>query len=502
MKRKSLVLVLLSLLVFTLVGSGSITSATNTTSNHSSLILPQSFGKAVDEWIASPASLSHDALSDALYNSYGWTTSSTNQLAEIDERYAGSVNLTATTAEATPEATAVTPDQLENVYNQVWERINQTYYDADRLALVNFSEWKDKFVGKLTTIEELENALQQMVASIGDHWTQYIPYAELVNNHDQYVSGLLDLGMSLQLSNGVWKVWYVFYGGPAYYADIRRGDTITSIGGTALAGLNQEQVDALLLQQRGNKVPVVARHAGITESITLTVAEAAPDAVTSRLYPGNVAYIRFPNFDDADIYREFRYQLAALYQTSGPSHFRALLLDLRGNPGGQVQEAISFVALFLKNGVVMNETTRSGRLINSTALSVIEPQWGNATGTEFYKFLETVPMYVLVDETSASAAELTTGALKDNHRAVILGQTTWGKGVGYEVFNQQSGDHQILPTGGILQITTLGYTTPNGHVVQGDGVHPNVVIVQPRGHTTDVQLERSLRFIAGILASQ
>lgn len=470
----------------------------------------------IDSWI-SGSRMSYDSLLSVLHSGSLWSPvgdaapdASTQRLTSNGQATAASTP--EATPEATPESTAQptasatttaptqpTPEQLEAVYNAVWQRIDQTYYDP--APLKDFQQWKDRYVGKLTTISELEDALAAMVGSLHDHWTKYTPRPELIKEYNDYQSGVVDLGMALQKSGRAYKVWYVFYGGPAWAADIRRGDTILSIAGTEISSLSQDQVDALLLQQKGTTVDVIDLHAGLAETISLTVTEPAPDAVVSQVYPNGTAYIRFPNFSDSQIYSDFRQQLAEMYLAS-PTHFRALLLDLRGNPGGEVQEAIGFVSIFLKTGVVMNETTRSGRFMTSSRLQVNAPLLDGLENAEFYRFLENVPMYVLVDENSASASELTTGALKDNQRAVILGQTTWGKGVGYEVWDQQSGSHQILPTGGILQITTLEYTTPNGSTVQGVGVHPNVLIAQPRGHKTDVQLQRTLRFIAGVLASQ
>ncbi len=525
------VFAVLTLIVFSLsvVGVGGRTPAvaTNLSSNQLDRVVTQS---TIDTWIANPESMSVDALSRIITYGVRWSNFSADQSDFSAVQLAASGQATPAptveaTAEPTAEATAQptteptveataepsqsatttapaqpTPAQLEAVYNAVWQRINDTYYDA--APLEKFQEWKDKYAGKLNTIPELEDALKAMVGSLHDHWTSYTPRPELVKQYNQYVSGVVDLGMALQKSGSTYKVWYVFYGGPAWTSDIRRGDTILSIDGKEIGPLSQDEVDALLLRQKGTTIDVVDRHAGITETVSLTAAETAPDQVVSQIFPTGIAYIRFPNFSDAQIYSDFRQQLAQMYLSS-PTHFKALLLDLRGNPGGEVQEAISFVSLFLKHGAVMNEVTRSGRFTTSSRLLVNEPMWnGVGDAADFYKFLESVPMYVLVDENSASAAELTTGALKDNRRAVILGQTTWGKGVGYEVWDQQSGSHQILPTGGILQITTLQYTTPNGTQVQGVGVHPNVLIAQPRNHTSDVQLQRTLRFIAGVLASQ
>ncbi len=408
------------------------------------------------------------------------------------------------TAEATAEATKTAPPtaaQLENFYHQIWQLVGGTYYNPD--ALKDWGRWEHKFDGKLLTIDDLETAMQQMVASIGDHWTSYTPRPELIKQYNQYQAGAVDLGMMLKLINGAYRVWYVEWGSAAWSADIRRGDIITSVAGTNITNkLSQEEVDALLQQQQGTKVVVVDQHGGVTENIEITAAAAITPKVESQLYANGLAYIRFPNFDDPALLQDFVDQLGKMYDASGPRHFKALVIDLRGNPGGLVSEAVTFVSAFLQKGVVMNETTRDGRIMTTSQLTVAAPQIADGQLSNFAKYIEEVPLYLLVDENSASAAEITTGAFKDNNRAVIIGNTTWGKGVGYVTYDQQSGPYQVLPTGGILQITTLGLRTPSGANVQGRGVRPNVFIYQPRGHTSDVQLQKALNYINGAMQGQ
>ncbi|MBS1954300.1 MAG: PDZ domain-containing protein [Cyanobacteria bacterium SZAS-4] len=400
----------------------------------------------------------------------------------------------ATTATETAAAQAPTAQQLEDEYDAVWQIVAFSYYNPD--ALTNWGSWRHKFDGQLTTVPELETALQEMVASIGDHWTSYTPRTDLLASWQSHQAGYVDLGLTLQLQNGAYRVFYVQYGSAAWLADFRRGDIITEIGGTRVTNKTTEaEVEAMLSRQAGSKVTIAYQHGTTTERTTLTAIEAPADEVVSHLDTNGIAYIRLPNFEDTQLLQDFFTQLRALYDDSAPQHFKAIALDLRGNPGGRLDEALDFVSVFLPDGVALNETTRSGRMLTTSQLFLEPSTIAGYKPSEFAAYLQRVPMFVLIDGTTASAAEVTTGALKDNERAIIIGTTTFGKGVGYVRFDQNSGPYQVRPAGGLLQITTLSYRTPDGDEVQGYGIHPDIAIQQPRAHTTDTQLEQALRYI-------
>lgn len=382
---------------------------------------------------------------------------------------------------------APTAQQLEQLYHAVWERVGATYHDHE--ALKDWAQWENKYAGKLTTIEECEAAIKEMVSSLNDRWTKYTTSAEIAASRTQHQAGMEHLGMALaRQPDGSYKLDFLMYGSPAQRSDLRKGDTVKSIGGKDLAGLDQKDADALLLQKAGTKVEIVYAHDGVEEKLTLTSAATPDPTVEARLLPGKIAYIRLPSFEDEAVVGEFANQLAALHKQAG-GKFEGLVLDLRGNPGGQFQLAIMVSSLFVEKGTVVSSTTRNGRLVTHTRFETVKPFAQDFSGAEpaliaLMKDLYTVPMSVITDGSTASAAEIVTGALKDNDRARIVGQTTYGKGVGYQTGR--------LPTGGVLSITSLDYLTPSGYNLANKGIVPHTVVVQLRGSLIDTQLSVAL----------
>jgi len=178
--------------------------------------------------------------------------------------------------------------------------------------------------------------------------------------------------------------------------------------------------------------------------------------------------------------------------TQASGKLEGIVFDLRGNPGGQFQLAIFVSSLFLEKGTIVTGTTRNGRLVTHTTYDVI-PVLAHTVKNppsdldKVVKILQTKPLSVLTDGSTASAAEIVTGALKDNGRAVIIGGTTYGKGVGYNRFN--------LPTGGVLLITSLDYLTPSGFNLSNKGIQPGIVVDQPRGSQVDEQLNAGVKSV-------
>ncbi len=385
---------------------------------------------------------------------------------------------------------APTPKQLEDVYKSVWYRINNTYYDHD--ALKDFGAWKNKYDGKLTTPADLETAIKEMAGSLNDRWTSYTTSAEIRQAMTQQSAGLEPLGMMFkQHQDGSYVIDFMVYGTPAQKSDLRKGDTVKSINGKELAGLSAAEVEKLTMVKAGDEAQIV--FIVDKQEVTLTLKSAAADApdFQAKLLPGNIAYVRLPSFESEEMVAGLVGNLQELYKQSG-GNLKGIVLDLRGNPGGVFDYARQVASLFLAKGVIVTSTTRQGLELHEERFSVVKA-WPHDFGDAppetiaFIHNLETAPMTVLIDGSSASCAEILTGALKDNGRAIIIGQTTYGKGVGY-----QAGRHRA---GGWLSVTSLSYLTPSGYNLANKGIAPDIEVVQPRGAVLDVQLDAGIKAV-------
>jgi len=386
-----------------------------------------------------------------------------------------------------PQLTAA---ELEDLYHQVWEAVGNNYHTPS--ALKDWGKWDHKYDGQLKTGDDLEKALQDMLASLNDRWTEYISSSAIAQARADAKAGIVDLGLMLkQQSDGSYRIDYLMYGSPAQKSDLRKGDIVKTAAGKTLKGMSPNDVEKLLKGKDGTKITIVYADSGKDVSIDLTCAATPAAVVEHKLLPGNIGYVRLPDFGSETTIATFMAAVQDL-DTQAGGKLEGIVFDLRGNPGGQFQLAIFVSSLFLEKGTIVTGTTRSGRLVTHTTYDVIPVLAHTVTNPpsdvdKVVKILQTKPLSVLTDGSTASAAEIVTGALKDNGRAVIIGGTTYGKGVGYNRFN--------LPTGGVLLITSLDYLTPSGFNLSNKGIQPGIAVDQPRGSKVDEQLNAGVKSV-------
>jgi carboxyl-terminal processing protease len=266
----------------------------------------------------------------------------------------------------------------------------------------------------------------------------------------------------------------VFAGSPAKAAGIAPGDWIVSIDGVAVGGESAGAAAARVRGVEGSTVTLGVRTGGKdgAHSVTLTRRKiAAPETESKLLHRDGktIGYIYLPAFATgagAAVRRDVTRLRAGGAQ--------AFVLDLRYDLGGWISEAASVSSDFLSGGVVvsirgLHEATHTYRATGDPATSL--------------------PLVVLVNHYSASASEITTGALQDHHRATIVGTRTYGKGVAQANFS--------LPGGAVLHMTIAGYLTPNGRDINHKGITPNVIAVDDPKTPRDEALDRALRFLVG-----
>ena len=258
---------------------------------------------------------------------------------------------------------------------------------------------------------------------------------------------------------------------PASRAGIHPGDVILRINGEVTEGMSLKDVVDALRGPADTKVTItIGRKNTPPFDVNLTRAVIHVDSVKSALEPNDVGYIRITSFAETT-QREVSKALASLTAKARGHHLKGLVLDLRNNPGGLLDQAWRVSGDFLDGGVVVSIR---GRSPDDNHIFPAPPQGDRLPG---------VPMVVLINGASASAAEIVAGALQDRHRAEVLGTQSFGKG----------SVQTIIPLDGhgALRLTTARYYTPSGRSIQGQGITPDRVVQEPKGtETADVDLVR------------
>jgi carboxyl-terminal processing protease len=323
---------------------------------------------------------------------------------------------------------------------------------ATRVQLVH--DVRDNFYKPVKESSLEQASLKAIVASLHDRYSEYFTPGE-AKAFTQTLNGQFEgVGMTIDSSNtkkGL-LVRMVFDKSPAKEAGIGPGDLIVAVNGKTTVGKPADVSTGLIRGPAGTSVTLAVRHSGTAPPHTVKVDRRRIDVplVQSRIVQQNgkkVAVIRLFQFSHGAAT-----QVRDAVQKALAKGAKGIVLDLRGNPGGELTEGRDVPSLFIKKGLIVSTHGR-----NSPEQKLY------ATGNPI---APTVPMVVLVDHGSASAAEIAAGALRDDGRATIVGEKTFGKGVFQQV--------EPLQNGGLLKLTIGSYYLPKGENLAGDGINPQV----------------------------
>jgi carboxyl-terminal processing protease len=320
------------------------------------------------------------------------------------------------------------------------------------------------------TKDQLDKAaVEGMLQALDDKWSSYYSPADFTSYQDVMDGEYTGIGLWVHRDDsGIITVVSVQTGSPADGA-LRTGDVITGVGGTPVATHTIADVVALLRGQAGTTVTVAFRRGGVAHTVSLRRTSVPTQDVTAKV-TGSVMIIKVSTFSKGVGAKVG--QFAATAQTR---HLTGIVLDLRGNPGGLLDEGVKTASVFLDGGPVVTFQKRGSRPLQLTA----EP--GGDTGT---------PLAVLVDGGTASAAEVVTAALQDRDRAVVVGSRTFGKGS-----VQQP---TVLSDGSAIEFTVGSYLTPSGRSLDGVGIGPDVTV--PVGTTPAAAEAQAVEVLSGLLA--
>ena len=350
------------------------------------------------------------------------------------------------------------------------------YAPFDQLARVLVLV-ESQYVEPAARTKVTEGAIKGMVAELDPHSAYMTPteYALFQGETEGKFGGV---GVEVDYRNEFVTVIAPIEGSPAARAGVKPGDQIVAIDGRSVRGERIDKLVTLMRGPSGSKVKMAVRRAGVVDPITfeLTREEIHVASVTGKRLDNNVAYIRLKQFQEGT--HEELLRTAAKLRAESKAPLVGVILDMRNNPGGLVDEAEGVADEFLTSGVIYT-TRHRGQVVDE-----VKAHAGGAFAS--------LPIVALVNEYSASSAELVSGALQDSRRATIVGAPTFGKGSVQTIFD--------LPGGAGLRLTTMRYYTPSGRSIQAEGIRPDVLI-QPATPiaATDLVRERDLE---GHLASE
>jgi len=322
-----------------------------------------------------------------------------------------------------------------------------------------FQRVKASYVDQVEDDVLVRGAIDGMLAALDPH-SAYLDGAALQRLKTMIEGNYSGLGLSVVMEQGAVKVISPFRGSPAEQAGIKAGDFITHLDGKLIYGGNLDDAVAQMRGPAGTSIQLTVFRPGRDEPLEVPVTRGVItlEPVTHELAAGNVGVISVNEFSanvGANVYSAWQ----ALKKESG-GRISGLVLDLRNNPGGSLDESVALSDLFLKTGRIVSQRGRArGETILYDAESVFRGDMA-----------EGVPVIVLINAGSASASEIVAGALQDHRRALIMGERSFGKG------SVQS----LLPLGpdAALKLTTARYFTPMGRSVQEGGIKPDITVPQ------------------------
>lgn len=335
--------------------------------------------------------------------------------------------------------------QPKSLYHRVWQLVQENYVDPT-FNDQKWSKWEHRYDSDIKTNEDARKAIETMLISLGDRYSRYLDPAAFADEKEQIESHLFGIGIQMGLDKTHKLVVIApIEGTPAARAGLMPLDEITEVDGKATQGLSVEEVSKFIRGPIGSTVKMVVTRDKERRTFVMVRDEIPLHSVqTAKMLTDDIGYIRLSTFMSQRANQEMREALDKL----GPA--RGLIIDLRNNPGGLVTNALDVCNMFLDGGIIVSTVDRTGSF-----------QSARAAGTPITR----QPMVVLINHGSASASEITSGALHDGRRAELVGQKSFGKGLVQSITRLEDGSG--------LNLTIAKYLTPNNIDIHKKGIVPD-----------------------------
>ncbi len=333
------------------------------------------------------------------------------------------------------------------------EAANDDQYRQMRLFTDVLEEVKQKYVEEKTTDELIKEAIKGMVQSLDPH-SSYMTPEEFAELQIETKGSFFGVGIEITMRDDVLTVVSPIEGTPASNAGVQAGDRIVKIDGKLTKGMSLMDAVKAIRGEKGSKVVLTMMREGAAQLIDIPIVrDLIPiQSVRFNLLEDGYGYVRIVSFQESTT-RDLIEALQTLQNQKTP--LSGLILDLRNDPGGLLQESVTAADQFLSSGVIVST---KGRSKTQDMVFKASPQ---VTAGDY-------PIIVLVNQGSASASEILAGALQDHKRAMIVGSQSFGKGSVQTIIP--------LEDNGALRLTTARYYTPNGRAIQAKGITPDLVV--------------------------
>ncbi|KJS64520.1 MAG: peptidase S41 [Peptococcaceae bacterium BICA1-7] len=313
----------------------------------------------------------------------------------------------------------------------------------------------------------VDGAIKGVVESLNDPYSAYLDPVTYKQLQEQIRGSFGGLGVLVGMKGEYLTVARTYSGTPAYQKGLQPGDVIYKIDGREAQGIDLETAVQLMRGPVGTQVTLTIIRPNSKEpfDVPLTRQEIRVPTVEGKMLKNDIAYILISQFSE-----KTPEELGEVIDKLKSEGMRGIVLDLRNNPGGELKSAVRVASNFVPAGPVVFIEYKGGRL-----------EEHQATGNSL-----NLPLAVLVNDGSASAAEIVAGAVKDTGTGLLVGQKTFGKGVVQMVFE--------LGNEAGLKLTTARYLTPDKHDINKKGIEPDVVVEPENG--TDLQLQKAIDIVS------
>lgn len=354
----------------------------------------------------------------------------------------------------------------QKLFDKTWKVINREYYEPS-LNHQNWYRWKEHYKNKIKTDEDARIAIDTMIASLDEPYTRFMPKKDFEDLTTSITSKIYGIGVNIYSNAGKIEIFNVMPATPADFAQLKQGDIITAVNGKDINGMNVSDVATLVRGPENSivELTILRKNKKLTKKIKRK--EIKIKSVKSSVLDNHIGYIQILSFMSGTTPNEF---MEALENTKSTD---ALILDLRGNTGGLLDNAVFIADMFINNGTIVNIIYRNGY---AKSIKAQDEHLGLQK-----------PVVVLVNGASASASEILSGALQDTHKATLVGRKTFGKGLVQKVVP--------LPNQTGVNVTIARYLTPNGTDINKLGIKPDIEVGNEFdffvGNQKDEQLEKA-----------
>lgn len=368
------------------------------------------------------------------------------------------------------------------LYDMVWRTVNTRFVDQSNNGQ-NWSRWRYKYDDKIKTPEDAYLAIDTMLASLNDRYTRFLNPKDFEEEKSAIKASLFGIGIQIGSRDGKVLIIAPIEDTPGERAGLLAEDEILAIDGASTKDMSIDKAADRIRGKKGTTVELLIKRKGVPNKTYKIVRDEIKIKSISLKTPENtvvdnkIGYVRLSSFMGHNVGREFKDVIQSFKDKDG------IIIDLRANTGGLLHNAIYIADLFLDDEIIVSTVDRDGY---------------KDTSRSTRNYFSTQPLVVLINKGSASASEILSGALKDNHRAILVGENSFGKGLVQEV-------KSLVPFGAGLNITVQKYLTPNGTDINKKGIAPDIEVKfteQDIKDKNDVQLKKAQEILLQMIENE